>query len=168
MERPGLRDLVSFDHLVTPRVAAVVFWVAQVANASVWFLVLRSAYKSYDYEEALFSSPPVMEGDVPPDYGMPKETIQWDNIWLCVVLFVLFAILIRVLLDFVLVQFRRLDVERGMLATMSGGQPAAAAAGTAPSRPLSTSTVPPLETQGGSSGAGPYRTPQPPAPPPPG
>lgn len=121
MARPGLRELVSFDHLVTPRLASLAFWLGQLANASIWGLILRSAYKEYDYDEAaVWSGPPMTEGEAAPDFGMPRETIQWDNIWMCLVLFLLGIVLVRVLVDLVLVRFRRLDTERAILSAMAG------------------------------------------------
>ena len=134
MERPGLSELFSFDHLATPRIAAAVFWIAQVANASVWVLILRSVYKQVDYGDiASWETSITGEGEMAPDYGMPPETIQWDNIWVCLVLFVLGVVVIRVLVDVALVQFRRLDAERGILDALGGRS--SATGGTVPPPP---------------------------------
>jgi hypothetical protein len=141
MARPGLHELISFDHLVTPRLARVLFWLGQLANASIWGLILRSTYKEYDYDEAaMWGGSTMSEGEMSPDFGMPEETIAWDNVWLCIVLFVLGIFVVRLLVDLALVQFRRLDAERAMLGALTGTSPRPA--GASPAVPPATAPTP--------------------------
>jgi len=156
-----LKDLVSFDELVTPRLVPIAFWACQALNAFFWMRRLGATATSGG------------EGGIDPVTGQivePQTVIHWGSIIFCMLALLTTMVLIRVGADLLLCIFRWQASTRGILMAMTGApaqlaasqaEPDVAATSPAPTaRPATVSASPPWE-------AGAQQAAAPPAPPPP-
>lgn len=142
-----LKDLISFDELVTPHIVPIAFWATQALNAFFWMRRLVATAVST-----------VPEAPDPTDLNkmIAEHTVtNWGAIVFCMLALVTTIVLIRVGADLLLCIFRWQASTRGILMAMTGA-PAALAAGQAepavapPSpapaaRPAAVSASPPWE-----------------------
>lgn len=167
-----VKDLVSFDELVTPRIVPFAFWLFQAVNAVFWLAALVSGAKTDVPESVDFETGQTVAA---------HADFHWTKIITCLVMVVVGAVVIRVVCDLVLCVFRWQASTRGILMALTGaplslaqaqggttsGPPryvAAPAAAAAPAHPA----VAPVPAAGTSptgapqAGAPPVVSPQPP------
>ena len=163
-----LKDLISFDELVTPRIVPIAFWATQALSAFFWIRRLGATATSGG------------EGGIDPVTGQivePQTLIHWGSIIFCLLALLTTMVLIRVGADLLLCIFRWQASTRGILMAMTGAPAQLAAsqvehgvAATSPApaaRPAVVSASPPWES--GAPQAPPQPQPpqaQPPQPPP--
>ena len=163
-----LKDLVSFDELVTPRLVPIAFWACQALNAFFWMRRL-AATASTDVPAGL---------DATTGQAVDAHAeIHWGSILFCMLALVTMIVLIRVAADLLLCIFRWQASTRGILMAMTGApaqlaasqaEPIVAAPAPAPTaRPAAVSASPPWEAGAQQAPAPPAPQAQPQQPPPP-
>jgi hypothetical protein len=157
------RDVFTMKKVITPHIATLAFWVAEVFNVYIWIRYLRAVYKSYDYSSGL--SPGF-------DYSQPYSPhtkVNYEAIFVGIVLFLLTTLAIRIVFELVLVIMRWQASTRGILIALTGGPHAAAldlSPNLEPQRPLPQPRVipasPPWTAPAGGPSPPPAATSQPP------
>ena len=145
-----LKDFVSFDELVTPRIMPVVFWTLQIVNAAFWIRFLVGGYQS-ETPETVDAA-----GQVIP----PGTETNWGVVFFGILMYLGGVVALRVVADLILCIFRWQASTRGILMAMTGAPaqvvaahadpvPPAAAVTPGPpataARPAAVSTPPPWE-----------------------
>jgi len=132
-----LKQLVSFDELIAPRLIPAFFWSAEIASAVAWidFIHARAVVHS--------------AGSVAPMSGENAAGVAWWNLLVGVAGLIFFAILIRVVTDLVVALFRWQEATAGILEALKPeaepDREAAARRPSPPVRPVTVSTPPPWE-----------------------
>ena len=161
-----LKDLISFDELITPHIVPVAFWTLQALNAFFWMRRLVATATTYVEAAPDPADPARMIAD--------HTVTHWGSILFCMLALVTMIVLIRVAADLLLCIFRWQASTRGILMAMTGApaqlaasqaEPVVAAPPSAPTaRPAAVSASPPWEAAPPPAPPAPQA--QPPQPPP--